>query len=71
MQGPGYSVKDLVWYSGLLAGIVLVYTLTIPYADELHQLVRFALGVAVGVGLGWGLETAYVHWKTRQGSDRD
>jgi hypothetical protein len=51
MNGPNYTIDDLVFYSGLLAGFILVFWLS--GSLELNAVVRVVGGAVVGAGLGW------------------
>ena len=57
INGPNYTVKDLVYYIGLFGGIIATYLILKPF--EFHQIIVLIAGLVVGVGLGWLLETAY------------
>src|SRR5206468_1570026 len=57
MTSPGYTTKDLVYYTGLFAGIILVYLGLGPLG--VHPILSLLLGLGVGVGLGWLLERLY------------
>lgn len=56
-RGPGYTVKDLVFYGGLFAGLIIV----VPLARQngIHPLVGLLGGGVVGMGLGWMMLKAY------------
>jgi hypothetical protein len=56
-KGPGYTVNDLVWWSGLITGVVVCYFRLTPLG--VPRLVSLVVGGAAGIGLGWGLETLY------------
>jgi hypothetical protein len=56
-QGPDYTVKDLVYYTGLFAGIIVVYLLLAPFG--LHPLLKLVPAIFVGAGLGWACEQLY------------
>lgn len=57
MPGPGYTVKDLVYYSGLFGGICLVYVGTRQVA--IHHILRLIISIVAGLGLGWAALSAY------------
>jgi hypothetical protein len=57
INGPNYTVKDLVYYIGLFGGIIATFFILTPF--EVHHIVKLIAGIVVGVGLGWLLETAY------------
>jgi uncharacterized membrane protein len=59
MAGPGYTVRDLMWWTGFIAGTVIV-TLSLRPMEVLPQFWCTIVGMAVGVGVGYLLETAYV-----------
>lgn len=56
-QGPGYTVKDLVYYGGLFGGLIVVYLAGRPYG--VHPLILLVGGIIVGVGVGYVLERLY------------
>lgn len=57
--GPsGYTVKDLVYYMGFFAGIIVTYTVLGMYTDW-HHLLRALLGLPVGFALAIGCERLY------------
>ena len=58
-RGPGYTVRDLVYWSGLIAGAVAGYGILAPVGD-LHPLVRLLGMLACGVACGFLCETVYV-----------
>jgi hypothetical protein len=59
-KGPsGYTVKDLVYWSGLMGGVVVTYGILHALDIELHPLVRALLAIGVGVALGWTSERIY------------
>jgi hypothetical protein len=60
----GYGVKDLIYYGGVFAGIIIVY-LTLEMF-EVMPLVRLVAGLVVGVALGWSLETLFTLWQRSQ-----
>jgi hypothetical protein len=55
--GPGYTMNDLVYYSGLFFGIIAVYAIARPYG--FHSLIVLVVGICVGAGLGYTLERVY------------
>ncbi len=68
MKPPGYTVKDLLYYTGLFAGIIAVYLALAPFG--VHPIIRLVGGLIVGVGAGWLLEKAYLSAKAG-GEDRE
>jgi hypothetical protein len=52
-RGPGYTIADLVFYSGLFAGIIVTYLSLNAAEVELHQIVKLLIGLAIGCGVGW------------------
>jgi hypothetical protein len=56
MRGPDYTVKDLLFYSGLIGGIIIVYLALEPL--EVHRLLRLLAGLVVGCGLGYVMSLA-------------
>jgi hypothetical protein len=67
-SGPGYTVADLVWYSGLIAGMVGTYFALMPLGVQ--KWVSLVAGLVVGIGLGWLGETIYRQSKRRRPPDR-
>ena len=57
MKGPGYTVKDLVYYTGMFSGIILVFAAAKPYG--IQPIFCFIGGLIVGAGLGWMAEQIY------------
>jgi hypothetical protein len=57
MRGPGYGVKDLIFYSGFIGGTIVTFLAL--QSTELSEFVRFLIGLPVGVALGWVLLKAY------------
>jgi hypothetical protein len=55
--GSGYTMNDLVYYSGLFLGIIVVFSIGRPYG--LHPIVMLGVGLCAGVGLGYLMERAY------------
>lgn len=52
-----YTMEDLVWYTGLFGGIILVHQGLQGVVD--HNLIRLLIGGCVGIGLGWGMTLVY------------
>ena len=72
-SGPGYTMNDLVYYTGLFLGIIVVFGLGRPYG--FHPLLMLVVGLIVGVGLGYTLERLYRNSKRKwdsgpEGEDR-
>jgi hypothetical protein len=57
MQAPQYTVNDLVYWMGMFAGIIVVFLIGRPYG--VHRLLLLLGGLAVGAGLGFGMERIY------------
>ena len=52
MNAPGYTEKDLYWYAGLIAGILIAY-FVLGWIGVTHKIVRVLISFVVGSGLGW------------------
>ncbi|PQO27240.1 hypothetical protein [Blastopirellula marina] len=50
-KGPGYTIDDLIYYTGLFGGIIVTYVLlqNVP----IHHIIRLIIALAVGAGTGW------------------
>lgn len=57
MAGPAYTVKDLIYYAGLMGGIIAAYLVLQPFG--LHPLLRLLIGLGLGIGIGWLAVSAY------------
>jgi hypothetical protein len=68
-KGPGYTVNDLVYWSGMIAGIVGVVTIGRSYG--VNQLVLLIGGIVLGAGLGFTLERAYRSLNQPPSQDQD
>jgi hypothetical protein len=70
-NGSGYTISDLVYYTGLFFGIIVVFGVGRPYG--FHPLLILLVGVLVGAGLGYSLERLYKNSKrdAYSGSDAD
>jgi hypothetical protein len=68
-NGSGYTVSDLVYYTGLFVGIIVVFGVGRPYG--FHPLLILLVGVLVGAGLGFGLERLYTNSKRDADSGHD
>lgn len=71
-QGPGYTVKDLVFWIGLFTGLIVTYL--VMEAFEIHRIVRLLVGLVVGLGVGWVLTKAFEFGKVppdREPEDRE
>jgi hypothetical protein len=51
VKAPDYTIDDLIFFAGLLGGIVIVFAVLEPYG--VGSLVKVICGVIVGAGLGW------------------
>jgi len=58
MSGPGLSEKDLYYYGGLFAGIIIAYV-GLTRLGVHNTFVRLVVGLILGVGLGWFLERTF------------
>lgn len=50
MASPDYTVKDLVFWAGLIGGMAVVYNLMRPMGY--HHIVNLLVGGAAGMALG-------------------
>ncbi len=64
--GSGYTVNDLVYYSGLFLGIMFVFAVGRPYG--FHPLLMLLGGVCVGAGLGFVMERFFKNIQRGSGS---
>jgi len=59
-RGPsGYTVKDLVYWSGLIGGVVATYGLLHALDVDMYPLIRAVLCLVAGVAVGWICERIY------------
>ncbi len=57
IKSPGYTINDLMYWSGMIAGIVTVVLIGKQYGiDRIFLLIG---GIVLGAGLGYTLEMAY------------
>ena len=56
-DGSGYTVNDLVYYSGMFLGIIVVFGVCRPYG--IHPIISLVIGIVVGAGLGYTMERVY------------
>jgi hypothetical protein len=56
-KGSRYTVGDLVYYTGLFFGIIVVFAIARPH--RFHPVLVLLVGACIGVGLGYALERAY------------
>lgn len=57
-----YTVADLVYWTGMIGGIIIAYFILEPMA--VHPLLRLGAGIALGAGLGFIFEKLYQSVKT-------
>jgi hypothetical protein len=57
-KGPGYTVADLVYWSGFIGGALIGYAVLF-HAFEVHRLVQLLGMLACGVACGFLCETLY------------
>jgi hypothetical protein len=67
--GSGYTVNDLVYYSGLFLGIIAVFSVGRPYGY--HPILLLVVGMCAGVGLGYVMERFYRNLKRGGGPGGD
>jgi hypothetical protein len=59
-EGPGYTVEDLVYWSGFIGGVVITYGILFHVVVlELHPIVRLLGMLVVGVSTGFVCERIY------------
>ncbi|PQO32747.1 hypothetical protein DTL21_21410 [Bremerella cremea] len=65
-KGPGYTIDDLIYYTGLFGGIIVTYLLleNLP----IHHIIRLIIALVVGVGTGW-CATYFFTRKENSGED--
>jgi hypothetical protein len=68
-DGSGYTINDLVYYSGLFFGIIVVFSIGRPYG--FHPILNLVVGIVVGALLGYVLERLYRTAKRDGDSGRD
>jgi hypothetical protein len=64
-KGPGYTVADLVFYTGLIGGIVATYGVLQAMEVEIHDIFKLLIGLGVGVVLGGGALMLYERAKQK------
>ncbi len=69
IKGPGYTVNDLVYWTGMIAGIVAVFAIGKPYGVD--RIILLIGGVVAGAGLGFVLEKVYKNSSQPPPSDFD
>ena len=57
-MAPQYSTRDLVYYGGLFAGVIITHLLLQSMGVN-NRIITLVAGLIVGVGLGWLLEKAF------------
>jgi hypothetical protein len=57
IKGPGYTINDLMYWSGMIGGIVAVVLIGRQFGVQ--QIFLLIGGVVVGAGLGFSLEWFY------------
>jgi hypothetical protein len=56
-KGPsGYTVKDLVYWSGFIGGAIVTYGILHAVDVEMYPLIRAVLCLGAGVAVGWTCE---------------
>lgn len=58
MAGPGYTVSDLVYWSGLFLGVIIAFVGG-RHLGITNHIVLLVAGLALGVPLGMVFEKAY------------
>lgn len=60
---PGYTVSDLIFYSGVIGGTAVTYLVLQALQIEMWQLFKLLISLGVGVMLGGGCLLAFEHFK--------
>lgn len=60
---PGYTVSDLVFYSGLIGGIAVSYLVMQAMDIEMWQIFKLLISLGVGVVIGGGCLLAFEQFK--------
>lgn len=58
-SGPGYTVADLVFYSGLIGGMAVTFTTLQGMEVDLHHIFKLLISLGVGIVLGGGALMLY------------
>lgn len=58
------SIKEGMFYAGAMAGLVIGVTVCQHF--DLHRLVGLLVGGVLGIGLGYGLQNAYISLTANQ-----
>lgn len=58
MKGPGYTLSDLFWWGGMIAGIGISHTVMLKMGVG-NRWVLLLGSLACGVALGWLLESIH------------
>jgi hypothetical protein len=66
-KGPGYTVNDLVYWTGMMGGIIAVVLTGRQYG--VNQIILLIGGLVVGAGLGFVMERAYRNSNRRPPSE--
>ncbi|MBI1247765.1 hypothetical protein GC197_07935 [bacterium] len=59
VKGPGYTVADLIFYAGLIAGLVVTFMVLKTVFDGIPHLVNLIISGTVGLGVGWIFSSLY------------
>jgi hypothetical protein len=63
-MGPaGYTVKDLVFWSGFMGGAIAAYGIMHALELDVHVLLRALVSMGAGVAVGWTCERIYTQFK--------
>lgn len=69
-KGPGYTVTDLVYWAGFMAGALISYLVLVRWLQvEMHQLVQLLVTIGCGVALGFICERIYTLSRRRGPGD--
>jgi hypothetical protein len=58
-KGPGYTVRDLVFWVGAMAGILVAHFTLRALEVELQPILRIVVILVAAVTTGWLCETGY------------
>ncbi|MEW4455566.1 hypothetical protein AB1L30_23050 [Bremerella sp. JC817] len=66
VKGPGYTIDDLIYYTGLFAGLIGTFLTLNAVVPEWPHIAKLIIAGIVGIGLGWCCTTFF----SRSSNDR-